>query len=208
MPVLINFKVCDNAEACNAINVCPTGAFRWNKDKKTLEIDKEKCTNCGLCATSEKSCQVGAIRFAKTKEEYEKIKNEIDDDPRTIADLMADRYGGQPINMPFYCTEEELTQVLTTSKTCLIEIFDDDSIECLIKSIPIKEIMNKTKKDSLYRKVEIKSDNLTKKYNITELPSLLVFENNTLLGKIDGYYSTEQQEDFIEKINSIIKKHN
>ena len=205
MPVLINFKVCDNAEACNAINVCPTGAFYWNKEKKTLEINKEKCIDCGLCATSEKSCQVGAIKFAKTNEEYEKIKKEIDDDPRTIADLMADRYGGQPINMPFYCTEEELPEVLTTSKICLIEAFNDDSIECLIKSIPIKEIMKKTVSDSVYRKVEIKSDNLIKKYNIEELPSLLVFKNNVLLGKINGYYSTEQQEDFIEKINDILK---
>ena len=33
MPVIINFKVCDNAEVCNAINVCPTGAFNWNKEK-------------------------------------------------------------------------------------------------------------------------------------------------------------------------------
>ena len=205
MPVLINFKVCDNAEACNAINVCPTGAFRWNKEKKTLEIDKEKCIDCGLCATSEKSCQVGAIRFAKTQEELKKIKKEIDDDPRTIADLMADRYGGQPINMPFYCTEEELSEVLTTSKMCLIEVFNDDSIECLIKSIPIKDIMKKTINDSVYRKVEIKTDTLIKKYNITELPSLLVFNNNKLLGKIDGYYSTEQKEEFIEKINKILE---
>ncbi len=205
MPVLINFKVCDNAEACNAINVCPTGAFRWNKEKKTLEIDKEKCIDCGLCATSEKSCQVGAIRFAKTQEELKKIKKEIDDDSRTIADLMADRYGGQPINMPFYCTEEELSEVLTTSKMCFIEVFNDDSIECLIKSIPIKDIMKKTINDLVYRKVEIKTDALIKKYNITELPSLLVFNNDKFLGKIDGYYSTEQEEELIEKINKILK---
>lgn len=205
MPVLINFKVCDNAEACNAINVCPTGAFRWNKEKKTLEVDREKCIDCGLCATSEDSCQVGAIRFAKTEEEYKKIQKEIDDDPRTVSDLMADRYGGQPINMPFYCTEEELSEVLTTSKICLIEVFNDDSIECLIKSIPIKEIMKKTVNDSVYRKVEIKSDDLIKQYNITELPSLLLFKDNVLLGKIDGYYSTGQQEEFIEKINDILK---
>ena len=172
MPVLINFKVCDNAEACNAINVCPTGAFHWNKEKKTLEIDKEKCIDCGLCATSEKSCQVGAIKFAKTKEEYEKIKKEIDDDPRTIADLMADRYGGQPINMPFYCTEEELSEVLTTSKMCFIEVFNDDSIECLIKSIPIKDIMKKTINDSVYRKVEIKTDTLIKTLLLVKYPCL------------------------------------
>lgn len=58
MPVIINFKVCDNAEVCDAIRVCPVGAFRWNNQKKTLEIDNDKCTECGKCATSEESCKV------------------------------------------------------------------------------------------------------------------------------------------------------
>lgn len=53
MPVIINFKVCDNAEVCDAIKVCPVGAFKWNEEKKTLEIDKEKCIDCGKFATSE-----------------------------------------------------------------------------------------------------------------------------------------------------------
>ena len=205
MPVIINFKVCDNAEACNAIKVCPTGAFHWNKEKKTLEVDEKKCINCGLCATSEESCQVGAIRFAKTKEELNKIKKEIDEDPRTVSDLMADRYGGQPINLPFYCKEKELSEVLTTSKVCLIELFNDDSIECLIKSIPVKEIMIKTVQDAVYRKVELETDELLKKYKVNQLPSLLIIRNNKLLGKVEGYYSTEQQEEFISKINQILK---
>lgn len=205
MPVVINFKVCDNAEACNAINVCPTGAFRWNKEKKTLEINEELCINCGLCATSEESCQVGAIKFAKTKEELEKIKKEIDEDPRTIADLMVDRYGSQPINMPFCCREDELESVLTTSKICFIEVLKEELEECLIKSIPIKEIVNNTTNNCLYRKVELESDNITKKYDIKELPALLIFKDNNLLGKVEGYYPIEQKEDFINKINDIVK---
>ena len=205
MPVVINFKVCDNAEACNAINVCPTGAFRWNKEKKTLEINKELCINCGLCATSEESCQVGAIKFAKTEEDLEKIKKEIDEDPRTIADLMVDRYGSQPINMPFCCKEDELESVLTTSKICFIEVLKEELEECLIKSIPIKEIVNNTTNNCLYRKVELESDNIIKKFDIKELPALLIFKDNNLLGKVEGYYPIEQKEDFINKINDIVK---
>ena len=205
MPVIINFKVCDNAEVCNAINVCPTGAFNWNKEKKTLEINDKLCINCGLCATSEESCQVGAIKFAKTQEELEKIKKEIEEDPRTIADLMVDRYGAQPINMPFCCKEDELESVLTTSKICIIEILKEDLEECLIKSIPIKDIISNTMNDCLYRKIEIESDSVMKKYNIEQLPALLVFKENNLLGKIEGYYSTEQKEELINKLKEIIK---
>jgi len=204
MPVVINFKVCDNAEACNALNVCPTGAFRWNNEKKTLEVNDEKCINCGLCATSEESCQVGAIRFAQNSEELEKIQKEIENDPRTIADLMADRYGGQPINMPFCCSEEELTKVLTTSKPCIIELFNDDSIECLIKSIPIKQILNNTVEDAVYRKVEIKTNEILDQYDVKKLPALLIFKTGKFLGKFEGYIEDNNKEMLFKEINRII----
>lgn len=204
MPVLINFKICDNCDACNAIGVCPTKAFNWNKEKKSLEVDKNKCVNCGLCATSPESCQVGAIKFAKDEEEYIKLKSDIENDKRTIADLMVDRYGGQPINMPFYCNENEINKVLTTSKICMIEVYEDDSIECLIKSIPIKELINSIKEEVLYRKLEVQTNEFMKRYDINELPSLLFFRDGKILGKVEGYYDETQKEKLIEKICTII----
>lgn len=205
MPVIINFKVCDNAEACDAIKVCPVGAFNWNEEKKTLEIDKEKCIDCGKCATSEESCKVGAIKFAKNEEELEKIKKEIEEDERTIKDLMVDRYGAQPINMPFYCKEEELEKVISTKRTVLVEVFNEDSEECLIKSVPIKEIFNSLDvPDLTYRKVEVETDEFMKKYDIKELPSILVFKSEQLIGKVDGYYTNEEKEILIQKIKTIL----
>lgn len=205
MPAIINFKICDNCDACNAINVCPTKAFRWNDKKKTLEIDNEKCIECGLCATSEESCQVGAIKFSKSPEEFEKIKDEIEKDERTIADLMVDRYGAQPINMPFYCEEDELDKVINTDKTCFIEVFNDDSIDCLIKSIPIKEIFKELNKDILYRKLEVKTEEFKQKYSIKELPSIIFFKDKKCLGIVEGYYSTENKQELLDKIKEILE---
>lgn len=204
MPVIINFKVCDNAEVCDAIKVCPVGAFKWNEEKKTLEIDKEKCIDCGKCATSEESCKVGAIKFAKNTEELEKIKKEIEEDERTIKDLMVDRYGAQPINMPFYCKEEELEKVISTKRTVFVEVFNEDSEECLIKSVPIKEIFDNLEiPDLTYRKVEVETEDFMKKYDIKELPSILIFKSEQLLGKVDGYYTNEEKENLIQKIKTI-----
>lgn len=204
MPVLINFKICDNCDACNAINVCPTKAFYWNEKEKTLKIDANKCINCGLCATSSESCQVGAIKFANNEEEYTKLKEEIESDKRTIADLMVDRYGGQPINMPYCCKESEIEKVLTTSKICMIEVYEEDSIECLIKSIPIKELINNMKTEVLYRKVEVKTEEFIKKYELNILPSILFFLDGNLLGKVEGYYDESQKEKLIGQIKKII----
>ena len=205
MPVLINFKICDNAEACNGIKVCPTKAFHWNESKKTLEIDKEKCIECGLCATSENTCREGAIHFAKTEEEYKKIKEEIDNDPRTIKDLMVDRYGATPINKPFNCSEKELTKVLTGAKPILVEVYQEDTIECLIKSTPIKEIFNCINdKDLRYRKVENTTEEFLKKYDIKTLPCLLYIVNNELKWKIEGFYSIEEKEKLFDLIKNNI----
>lgn len=206
MAVLINFKICDNCDACNAINVCPTKAFCWNQDKKTLEILESKCIDCGLCANSPESCQVGAIKFAKNQEELEKIKKEIEDDKRTINDLMVDRYGAQPINMPFYCKENEIDKVLTTPKLCMVEVYQEDTIECLIKSIPVKELMNAIDEKVVYRKLEIETNKIIEKYNIKELPSLLFFRNGNLVGKVEGYRDESQKEELFEELKSFILK--
>ena len=160
MPVIINFKICDNCDACNAIPLCPTKAYRYNYEKKTLEIDKDKCIDCGVCATSDKTCSVGAIRWSRDLDEFERIKKEIEEDKRTVADLMVDRYGAQPINMPFYCKEENLKKVLKTDKVCFVEFYKEELLECLIKCIPIKEIFKKFGKDFVYRKVEVTDDEI------------------------------------------------
>lgn len=200
MAVLINFKICDNAKECNGIAVCPTGALSWDEKAKTIKIDNSKCISCGAC---EKSCYVGAIRVAKTKEEYQKIKREIETDPRRVSDLFVDRYGAMPLDSTFQIIYGFETEVLGSSKTCVVELFNEESIHCLLKSIPIKELFKN--KDIKYRKTEAKED-LLKQYKVKELPSLLFFKNGKLLGKIEGYYGNEQKKELIEKIDKIISK--
>ena len=88
MPAIINHKICDNASACGGISVCPVGAFKYNEDTKRIEIDNSKCISCGLCA---KTCPIGAIGVAKTQEEFEELKQAIEEDPRKPEDLFVDR---------------------------------------------------------------------------------------------------------------------
>ena len=204
MPVIINFKICDNCDACNAIPLCPTKAYRYNYEKKTLEVDKEKCLDCGICATSEKTCSVGAIKWSRDLEEFEKIKKEIEEDPRTVADLMVDRYGATPINMPFHCREENLKKVLKTAKLCVIEFYKEDLLECLIKSIPIKEIFKETGEELVYRKVEVTNDETLKKFNITDLPALVFIRDEKIIGTINGYYSVDKKDELFEKIHNVV----
>ena len=200
MAVLVNFKICDNAKECGGIAVCPTGALSWNEEKESIEIDNDKCISCGLC---DKECPIGAIMVAKNSEEYQKIKKEIDEDPRTTKDLFVDRYGAVAISDFFKIESEEIKEKAEKDCLTLIEVYNPDVAECLLKSIPIKELTKNLPKDTLFYKTE--SDKIIDEYNMIELPSLLVFKKGKLLGYIDGYYTTDEKEKVISKLSDIIK---
>ena len=139
MPVIINFKICDNAKECGGIETCPTGALSWDEKNKTIKIDNSKCTSCGLC---ENACPVEAIKVAKTEKGYQEIKKEVEKDERKISDLFVDRYGAQPIDPHTLIFNNNFeASVFKTQKPTLVEFFNDDSVHCLRDSIPIKKLL-------------------------------------------------------------------
>lgn len=201
MAVLINFKICDNSKDCYGIEVCPTGAFYWNDKRKTITVNDKKCISCGKC---QEACHVGAIRIARTKKECERIKREIKEDPRKTSDLFVDRYGAELVGYIYQAPLGEFNiQILEATKLTVAELFSRNSIECLLYSIPIRELFKN--RDVKYRKIEVKeSDSTLKKYKVKDLPSLLFFRNGKLIGKIEGYYDIRRKKDFLSKINRIL----
>lgn len=202
MKALINFKICDNAPECGGIEVCPTKAMYFDEEKNVIVVDEAKCTNCGLC---ERECPVGAIMVAKTEEQYQQYIRMIEDDTRTIKDLFVDRYGAVSLSSFFRITSVEVDKKITAKKLTFIEFYDSDIAECLLKSIPIKEITDNLTEDVNYYKLD-KDQDLANKYDINEFPTLLIFQNNRLIGKVEGYYSVEEKKVFERKIFEIINK--
>lgn len=200
MAVLINFKICDNDKACSGMSVCPRNVFSWNQETENLEINNDLCINCGLC---EKACMVYAIKVAKNEEEYKKISKEIENDPRSTNDLLIDRYGAKPIDLAMICEETKINEKIKAKKAMIIEVYNEDSIMCLLKSIPVKEIADKFNLETRYRKVEAKTKLLLNKYNIKELPALLFFKNGKFLNKIEGYIEENNEKELYEKIDKM-----
>ncbi|MCL5094294.1 MAG: 4Fe-4S binding protein [Patescibacteria group bacterium] len=201
MSVLINFKICDNSEECGGIAACPIGALYWDDVNKTVAIDNTKCISCKSCI---KQCEIGAIKVAENEEEYKTIQKEIDEDPRKISDLFIDRYGAQPVQSTFSVPEEQLQAFILKSKLPLMaELFDNDSIKCLLYSIPIKELVKG--EDINYCKTNLTDNSLKEKFGVTKLPTLLFFRNEKLIGKVEGYFSTKKKEDLIKEIKKLIK---
>ena len=202
MAVLINFKICDNDKACGGVAVCPTGAIYYDEEKETLAIDNEKCISCGMC---EKECPIGAIKVAKDEKEYEILKKQIEEDPRRTKDLFVDRYGATPLSEFFMLDSEEVANKINSKNIVLIEFYNDDSIQCLLKSIPIKELLKDFPDSTQFYKVEI-TEALTNEYQIKELPALVAFENGRMIGKIEGYIDEDNKEKLMNEIQALKNK--
>jgi NAD-dependent dihydropyrimidine dehydrogenase PreA subunit len=199
MPIALNFKICDNSPDCLGILKCPTKAFYFDKKRKSLVIDNNKCVSCGLCV---KECEVNAIKLAKNNIQLKQIQDQINADPRTQSDLFIDRYGSEPQDKKFFCPEEKFDiQIIQSTKPAVVECFDEESIHCLVYSIPIKELFKN--KNIVYRKFAVKNKKFKLKYKFKQLPALLFFNNGKLVGKIIGYYSINDKEKLLSQINKL-----
>jgi len=197
MPAIINHKICDNVSACGGIEVCPVGAFAYNEKTKKIEIDNNKCISCGAC---ESTCPIGAIGVARTWAEYEELKKEIESDPRSAEDLFVDRYGGDIVDESVLIDGAAIESVTRGKDKILIELFEDDSIKCLLKSIPYSEIL-KASNATRYYKCQA-DEKMQKDYNINELPSLLLFSNEKFIKAIQGYFEEGQKEELFDQLRN------
>jgi len=204
MPPIINFKICDNSADCNGIVECPTGVFGWDDVVKTITIDKEKCIECGACANF---CSVEAIRYAKDEEELAKIQKEIDDDPRTVADLFIERYGCAPITdtHSFKADPETVRKRSTSGRPVIVEFNAEETIECLLRSVPIADIQAEFHKDAIYSKFIVDKSDFAL-FGITKTPCLRFYNKGELLGSIDGFFDKDEKYEQFEKIAEFGRK--
>ena len=73
----------------------------------------------------------------------------------------------------------------------------------MLKSIPIKEILQEFDKEATFRKIEVLSDKLLDRYKIKELPALIFIKDQKILGTIEGYYTDADNRELFKKIKQI-----
>jgi Fe-S-cluster-containing hydrogenase component 2 len=201
MPVVLNFKICDNSPECDGIAACQTHALFYDYNAKTITYDESKCTGCGSCAC----CPAGVIHFAKDPAELEKIKEEIAADPRKVTDLFVQRYGGDPKVDPFTLKEAAFEKVIKEYPgKSVVEVLAWDNIECLSKCIPIKELLENFE-FVMYRKLMLGNpEHFMTENKLTQLPALLFFDDGKLVGKVEGFYGPDNKAALLAKISEYI----
>lgn len=202
MPPIINFNICDNSADCNGITACPQGVFVWDDKNRTIKIEKERCIDCGACVNF---CSVNAIRYAKNEQERKQIEDEIASDTRTIKDLFVDRYGAMPIDDKylFELSKEKLANRINSNRPVIIEFNRTETIECLLKSVPIVDIQAKFNKDATYSRFFIDLKDMAE-YGVSTTPVLRFYYGNKLLGEI-GYFENKNKHEYFERITEFGK---
>ena len=81
-----------------------------------------------------------------------------------------------------------------------IEEFNDDSIQCLLHSIPIQHLQKKVGVEFEYYKCDIGVSDTS-----AIVPSLVLYFGDKQLGKIEGYYNDEQMDELVNRMNALIR---
>lgn len=196
MAVILNKKICDNAKECGGIASCTTGALYWDTASNSIAINNDLCISCFAC---QDGCPVGALSVATSDSEYELIVNKVENDPRTIEDLFVDRYGAMPFDDDLLIKAEEIyATVERTTGVVIVELFSEDSIQCLAHSIPVNTILSWIGLCPRYYKAEVSSSDLLR-FDISETPALLFFSNGKIIGKITGVYNIDPDRNDFSK---------
>lgn len=117
--------------------------------------------------------------------------------------MFVDRYGAVAITDFFKIELNDIKEKSEKECITIIEVYNPEEAECLLKSIPIKDLTKDLPKDTLYYKAE--SDRVVEKYNVNKLPALLVFKSGKLKGHIEGYYTIDDKEVILSKLNDILR---
>jgi len=97
----------------------------------------------------------------------------------------------------------QFEETIKSPKITAIEFFSADSIQCLLRSIPIKKLLPHS--DIKYKKMDIKETNLPSRFKIKKFPSLLFFKEGKIIGKVEGYFEMNDFDKIYNKICNILK---
>lgn len=200
MAIRINYNICDNSPECSGMSVCPTGTIFWDKEtdnprgtKGTLCVNNENCISCGLCVGAE-GCPIGAINLIDHDTEMASLET----DPNQVKALFVERYGAEPVDENV-CIDN-IDDVLESNEAItIIEEFTDDSIQCLLHSIPIDSII------SHIMKINNNSDIVYYKRFMEDTPEavfprLKIYKGKNMISQIEGYYSDVQENQLYSEI--------
>lgn len=208
MPIIINHNLCDEADACGGIEICPTKAFYFDYKKGEVAIDHSKCNECLKCTLPD-ACPVGCILYARDKKEETKIKKKIKEDPRTEKWLWQERYGCQPAKTPpkaTIITDKNFNKVEKQSGYKLIDLWHEEYLDCRAYSVLFKDLIKGIKHEvSIYKLDSQKYPSLAKIFKVKKVPTLLLYKEKKEVWRYEGLMKDTNVLQFNKELKAKIK---
>jgi NAD-dependent dihydropyrimidine dehydrogenase PreA subunit len=206
MPILINYKICDKGKGCPCIASCPAKAWYWDEKNKRPAVDNSKCNNCYACV---KMCPARAVLFSFNEEGLKELKEEVQRDVRTEKDLLSERYNADPINAEILLDTKNFDSVINSNEIVLVEFWAPQFLSrCRINAIAYKDFLPKKPKIVVKKMNAEQNQEITKKYKVFTLPSLVLFYKGKPIekfGRISACSSIAEKDLLKEKIENALK---
>jgi thioredoxin 1 len=95
-------------------------------------------------------------------------------------------------------TDDEFESILGSGKTCICDFSASWCGPCRLMAPILEDISEKYKKSYYFYQIDIDSaEEIAKKYNVTAVPTIIIFRDGKELGRTSGYQEFEEFEKFM-----------
>lgn len=188
MPVLIDYRVCDNAPGCGASRACSTGAIAFDRRQNKVLVNNDECINCEHqpCISY---CPAGAVKFAASMEELEQLKAEIETSGLSKDDLLEQKYGVRPgdprelgPNLVHVNDENFAREVLESPIPVVVDFWAEWCAPCRILAPTFKALAAEYEGKMRFAKLDTEEASLTaSQYGIMSIPTMLFFSGGRVV---------------------------
>jgi len=207
MPVLIDYRVCDNSPGCSAIRVCPQHALSFNPAKGKVEVDDSRCSSaCNAICT--RVCPAGAVKWFKTEAEREAARKDMAESNLSKDDLLEQRYGIRPgdprelgPNLIHVDDDNFETEVLQSDVPVVVDFWAEWCAPCRILAPTFKALATEYEGRMKFGKLDTEeAQRVAMQYGIMSIPTLLFFNHGQVVDRAVGALPREQLRRKIEGV--------
>lgn len=100
-------------------------------------------------------------------------------------------------------TAEEFEEILNSKDVCVCDFSASWCPPCRMMAPIMEDVSEKYKRKFMFYQIDIDSaDDLAEKYNVEEVPTIIIFKKGKEIGRTSGFMEMEKIEDFL---NNTIK---
>lgn len=209
MPILIDYRVCDNSPGCTPARICPQGVISFDSKRRKIVYDNSRCGDCpGPCV---RYCPAGAVKYASNDFELARLKKEIEESNLSKDDLLEQKYGIRPSdpretgkNLIHVDCQNFKKEVLESPLPVVVDFWAEWCAPCRVLAPTFKALAEEYDGKIKFAKMDTEEcPTVPSTYGIMSIPTLLFFYKGKL---IDGMVGAVPKAFLKRKLDEILRR--